>query len=179
DVETLRRRHPARRWDSRYFPGLFLPSAPQKAPPLGPMRLPEARAEARTFALRQGAEAEGVRVGREQLEARAAKDSTWTRLADHLRVSPLPQAAPRSAGRLVIPMYALVKFLDFPLQGWARFQVGLDELDEENPLAREDERSETALRDETLLLRKVLFATGGQGPLGLRYDETVHERELR
>jgi exodeoxyribonuclease V gamma subunit len=179
DVETLRRRHPAQRWDSLYFPGLVMPCASQKAPPLGTMRLPEARAEARTFALRHGAEAEGGRVRREQLEARAAKDPAWARLGDHLRVWPLPQAAPRSAGRLVIPMYALVKFLDFPLQGWARFQVGLDEHDDENPLAREDEPFETALRDETLLLREVLFAAGGQGSLALRYDETVHERELR
>jgi hypothetical protein len=76
-------------------------------------------------------------------------------------------------------MFALVKFLEFPLQGWARFRVGLDELEEEDALAREDEPFETDFREETLLLRGVLLAAARSGSLEHAYDEVVRERELR
>jgi exodeoxyribonuclease V gamma subunit len=192
DVSALRRRHPLRRWDARYFPELY-PAASAARPqgaaatkpstgaaaPLGTMRFPEARAEARTLALRQNAEAHGVRVKPDDLDVRAAHDPAWARLAEHLRVTPLPEVAAAAAAKLVIPMYALIKFLEFPLHGWARFQVGLDELDEEDPLAREDEPFETQTRDETLLLREVLFAAKNGGSLERAYDEAVRERELR
>jgi RecC C-terminal domain len=80
----------------------------------------------------------------------------------------------------VIPMYALVKFLEFPLQGWARFRVGLDEAEDDDVLARESEPFETDVRDETLLLREVLLAAREEGAsLEEAYDAVVRERELR
>jgi exodeoxyribonuclease V gamma subunit len=180
DVSALRRRHRLRRWDARYFPGLSSPAShAQSASALGTMRFSEARAEARTFALRESAEACGARVNQQELEARAAEDPAWARLAEHLRLVALPRAEATPTARLAIPIYALVKFLDFPLQGWARFHVGLDEFDEEDLLSREDEPFETEARDETLLLREILFSTGGQGSLERTYDDTVRERELR
>jgi exodeoxyribonuclease V gamma subunit len=180
DVSSLRRKHPLRRWDPLYFPELYPPeSTPRQVSMLGPMRLPEARAEARTLALRQSAAASGGRVAAEQLQARASQDSAWALLAEHLRVTRLAETWPATKERLVIPMYALVKFLDFPLQGWARFQVGLEELEDEDVLSREDEPFETPVREETLLLREILFAAGGHGSLERGYDETVRERELR
>jgi exodeoxyribonuclease V gamma subunit len=75
-------------------------------------------------------------------------------------------------------MYALVKFLEFPLQGWARYRVGLDEVDEDDAMAREDEPFETPSRDETLLLRDVFFGAGGR-PFDAAYDASAHDRELR
>jgi len=73
-----------------------------------------------------------------------------------------------------------VKFLELPLQGWARFRLGLDEYDDEDVLAREAEPFETSYREETLLLRDVLLDAAASGkPLEVAYDEKVEGRELR
>jgi exodeoxyribonuclease V gamma subunit len=90
----------------------------------------------------------------------------------------MADAARPAEGRVVIPMYALVKFLEFPLQGWARFRVGLDEAEEDDDMAREDEPFETPRREETLLLRAVLLEARGRS-LEEAYDAVVRERELR
>jgi exodeoxyribonuclease V gamma subunit len=132
---SVRRRHPLRRWDPRYFPELF-PSPAGGA--LGPMHLPEARQEARTLALRQALEQRGARVTRDELAVQAAADPAWRALADHLGMAHLAPSGRPAGGRISVPMYALVKFLEFPLQGWARFRVGLDEVDEDDVMARED-----------------------------------------
>lgn len=176
DPSVLQRRHPLRRWDPRYFPDLLSPGS---ASPFGTMRLPEAHAEAQTLALRGSMETHGDRLDRETIEARAESDGAWALLAEHLRIVRLEEVTSPSSTRIVIPMYALVKFLDFPLQGWARFRVGLDELEEEDALAREDEPFETDVRDETLLLRGVLFAANARDSLEQAYDAVVRDRELR
>jgi exodeoxyribonuclease V gamma subunit len=73
-----------------------------------------------------------------------------------------------------------VKFLEFPLQGWARFRVGLDEAEDEDLMAREDEFFETARREETLFLRAVFHSAIVQAiPLERAYDDAVRARELR
>jgi exodeoxyribonuclease V gamma subunit len=177
DASALQRRHPLRRWDPRYFPELFPDCHPPAA--LGTMRLPEARAEAQALALRRSLESHGARADRPSVEARAGADAGWAALAEHLCIARLPDAAPDDKGRVFIPMYALVKFLDFPLQGWARFRVGLDELEEEDALAREDEPFETDVRDETLLLRGVIFGAAARESLEQAYDVVVRDRELR
>jgi exodeoxyribonuclease V gamma subunit len=172
----LRRRHPLRRWDPRYFPDLF----GGEPTPLGTMRLPEARVEARALALRREMMAHGARVEPGEIAARAAVDPEWAALAKTLGLSALPGAEPSDEGRVVVSMYALTKFLEFPLQGWARFRVGLDELEEEDLLARDSEPFETELRDETLLLREVLLsARASKGEIAAAYDEAVRQRELR
>jgi exodeoxyribonuclease V gamma subunit len=174
DGSTLRRRHPLRRWDARYFPDL----SGTAATPLGTMHLPEARAEARTRALREHFERQGIPVGKEELERRASQDPAWALVADQLGLARMPDAARPAEGRVVIPMYALVKFLEFPLQGWARFRVRLDEAEGDDGMAREDEPFETPRREETLLLRSVLLEARGRS-LEDAYDAVVRDRELR
>jgi exodeoxyribonuclease V gamma subunit len=175
--EALTVRHPLRRWHPGYFPDLF-PGRPRTR--FGTTHLAEAREEARTLALRESLEANGAHVGREEVIARAAVDPAWRALAHHLGLAPVdaPGGVRNAASRVTIPMYALVKFLEFPLQGWARFRVGLDEIDEDDAMAREDEPFETPGRDVTLLLRDVFLGAGGRS-LSAAYDATVHERELR
>lgn len=178
DPTTLRRQHPLRRWDPAYFPEIF--AAATGRPGLGTMCLQEARAEARTLALRRSAESAGARVSREEVLRRAREESDWSSLAEHLRLAALPDAPPRAEDRLAIPLYAVVRFLEFPLQGWARFRLGLDELEDEDVMSREDELFETPLRDATLLLRGVfLDAAAAKRPVELVYDEEVVHRELR
>jgi exodeoxyribonuclease V gamma subunit len=180
DPGDLRHRHPLRRWDPVYFPALFgvQPRAPG---PLGTMELPEARAESATLALRQSAERHGARLALHDVVARAdAGDPAWTSLAEHLRVARLPPATPMTDARIAVPMHALVKFLELPLQGWARFRLGLDELDAEDLAGRESEPFETAPRDETLLLRDVLLdAAERKQSIEEAYDAVARARELR
>jgi exodeoxyribonuclease V gamma subunit len=178
----MRVRHPLRHWDPGYFPAVFgaraHPATTEQAARHGAMYLPEAREEAVTLALRRAIESSGARVTREDVAARAADDPAWRTLADHLGLYPPAATASRAmATRISVPMYALVKFLEFPLQGWARFRVGLDEIDEDDAMAREDEPFETPSRDETLLLRDVFF--GGPAALAAAYDAAARERELR
>jgi exodeoxyribonuclease V gamma subunit len=179
DVSTLRRRHPLRRWDGRYFPDLYPESSPTDST-LGTMCLDEARAEARTLALRLDGETCGSRVRLEDVALRASDHGPWAALADHLRLFVPPSEAPPLEPRVAIPVYAVVKFLECPLQGWARFRLGFDELEEDDAMRREDEPFETPGRDETLLLRSVLFEAASAG-LGIEavYDAQVRHRELR
>jgi len=174
-------RHPLRRWDASYFPDLF-PGRPAERdrPTLATSHLPEARAEARILALRRSLEAKGARPTPARVQELAEETPAWSRVADALGLVRVPPAEPVPDERVVIPMYALVKFLEFPLQGWARFRVGLDEAEDDDVLARESEPFETDVRDETLLLRDVLLAAReGGSSLEQAYDSVVRERELR
>jgi exodeoxyribonuclease V gamma subunit len=180
---TLCRRHPLRRWDPAYFPQLFgaQPALDEGRADLGTMDLPEARAEAATLAVRRSAERHGTRLALHDVVAGAEQgDPAWVRLAEHLRVAPLPKMAPVTDVRIAVPMHALVKFLELPLQGWAKQRLGLDETDDEDLASRETEPFETAPRDETLLLREVLLDAAARGQsIEDAYDTVARKRELR
>ena len=179
DLSSLRRRHPLRRWSPAYFPELFA-SFDRRYANLGTMRVAEASAEARTLAMRRSRERSGERVDADDVLARAATDARWGRLADHLGLVRLPEATPFPEGRVVVPLHALVKFLEFPLQGWARLRLGLDEREEDDPMDREDEPFETDVRRETVFLREVLLdAVARRCTLEEAYDGAVRGRELR
>jgi exodeoxyribonuclease V gamma subunit len=182
DVSTLRRRHPLRRWEPPYFPELFDRARPGAPVPssLGTMRLAEAHAEARTLALRQSRDRGGRRLDAEEVLLARGRDPAWAGLADHLGLVRLLDAAPVPDGRIVVPMHAILKFLEFPLQGWARYRVGLDEVDDDDPMAREDEPFETDVRREVVFLREVLLdAVARDCPVEQAYDDAVRGRELR
>jgi exodeoxyribonuclease V gamma subunit len=180
EIATLRHRHPLRRWDPAYFPGLLGHEAPAPGP-LGTMELPEARAEAVTLALRRSVERHGAHLALHDVVSHAeGGDPAWASLADHLRVARLPPAAPVTDARVAVPMHALVKFLELPLQGWARFRLGLDEYEAEDLASRESEPFETAPRDETLLLRDVLLdAAERNQSVEEAYDAVARARQLR
>jgi exodeoxyribonuclease V gamma subunit len=179
DVSALRRHHPLRRWSSAYFPELFAASDREPAN-VGTMRLAEARSEARTLALRLSADRAGRRVAPEDVLAEAATDPVWAQLADHLGLVHRLEPAPFAEDRVSVPVHAILKFLEFPLQGWARFRVGLDEVDEDDPAARQDEPFETDVRREVLFLREVLLESVARGwSLERAYDDAVRGRELR
>jgi exodeoxyribonuclease V gamma subunit len=191
DVSSLRRHHPLRRWAPAYFPELF-GAAHREPSPLGTMRIAEARAEARTLALRRSLERSGARLTADDVLVRAGcatgapgtpGDPAWGALADHLGLVRLldPALSPDAReGRLSIPIYAIVKFLEFPLQGWAKFRVGLDELEDDDPMAREDEPFETDIRREVVFLREVMLDAVARGSsIEDAYDGAVRARELR
>jgi exodeoxyribonuclease V gamma subunit len=179
DRSILRRRHPLRRWAPAYFPELF--AAPDREPgSLGTMHITEARAEARTLALRRSLDRSGQRLAPDEVLGRASVDPVWRQLADHLGLIHVLDPAPLAEGRVSVPVHALVKFLEFPLQGWARFRVGLDEVDDDDPAAREDEPFETDIRREVVFLREVLLeSVARRCSLEEAYDTAVRGRELR
>ena len=117
-----------------YFPELFAPArsraaARHDAPARGARRGADARAARSLDAARTAASTPDDVAAR----ARAA-DPAWAALADHLGLDPPPRRRrPSPTARVVVPMHAIVKFLEFPLQGWARFRVGLDEVDDDDP----------------------------------------------
>jgi hypothetical protein len=92
----------------------------------------------------------------------------------------MPPARAASEAKIVVPMHALVRFLEFPLHGWAGFRFGLSELEEDDVLARESEPFETELRQETLYLRSVVLDAKRRGvSLEQAYDDAVRAKELR
>jgi hypothetical protein len=142
--------------------------------------LPEARAEARTLALRRDIEACGERVSAEDVLALAQQEPAWAELGRHLRLAPALDRPVDTQNRIFVPLYALVKLLEFPMQAWARFCLGLDEREDDDKAATEDELFETDFRDETLFLRKVLLESTREGrDLADVYDQAARERELR
>jgi len=180
NLDGMRQRHPLLRWDPQYFPDVF-PGQGKGSRLGGAMRLPEARAEAQTLALRRDLESHGARVTPAEMLARSADDAAWAMVSSHLGLTPVPRAAPWAETRVRVPLYAIVKFLDFPLQAWARFRLGLDETDEEDAAAREDETFETDPREETMFLRGVLLDSRAAAGLSLAqvYDAAAQGRELR
>ncbi|HEV3189931.1 MAG TPA: exodeoxyribonuclease V subunit gamma, partial [Polyangiaceae bacterium] len=180
DLDGMRQRHPLLRWDPQYFPDFF-PGQAKGSRLGGAMRLPEARAEAQTLALRRDLESHGARVTPAEVLSRSADDAAWAMVSSHLGLTPLPRAAPSAETRVRIPLYAIVKFLDFPLQAWARFRLGLDETDDEDAATREDESFETDPREEAVFLREVLLDSRGAAGLSLAqvYDAAAQGRELR
>ena len=176
DVSSLVRRHPLRRWDEAYFQDVF----PAPRSPLGPMHIAEARAEACTVALRRSAEQTSARVSPEIVRARAAVAPAWRSLADHLGYAHPWNAARPFEPRLTLPMKVLASFLEWPLQGWAQFCVGLRDHDVVDLEATEEEPFGTSRRDATPLLRRVWLASrGSDRPIDAAYDAEVQARALR
>ena len=175
--------HPLRRWDLTYFPDLVRSAAEPRT--LGAMRLRQAREEAATLALRRSLENAGAgpATAADILARARAGDPAWAALAAHLGLATLPRAGSqgdRREPRIRVPLYAILKFLEFPLQGWASHRLGLEENDDQDPIAREDEPFETGFREETMFLRGVLLEAKRCGrPIPEVYDEAVRAKELR
>ena len=176
DVSSLVRRHPLRRWDEGYYPDVF--AAPPEA--LGPMHIDEAHAEARTVALRRSVDQASARVTPEIVRTRAAVAPSWRSLANHLGYTYPWNAAQPLERRLTLPLNVLRSFLEWPLQGWAQFCVGLRDDEMVDLEATEEEPLGTSRRDATPLLRRVWLASRrSDHPLDAVYDAEVHARALR
>jgi exodeoxyribonuclease V gamma subunit len=176
DPSSLVRRHPLRRWDDAYFPEVF--GAPPS--PLGTMRIDEAHAEARTVALRRSADAGDARVTRAVVRARSASETSWQSLAEHLRFFVTSDATRASSPSRTLPISVLNRFLQWPLQGWARFCIGLEDDEFVDIEALQEEPLGTGRKDVTELLRRVWFASrASDEDVETAYDAAVRARALR
>ncbi len=109
---------------------------------------------------------------------------TWARIAERLRLSePPPITDDRSV--ITVRYEALRRFLEDPLQGWARFVLELRDEEQIDPFAREDELFSTGVLSGTIELRRVLiekFRLDAENdlavPLETLYDARADRLEL-
>jgi len=151
-----------RRWDD--------PDAAQSA-------LPSVRREVRSIAL---AAALGSGAGRPSgiAHARAALAADWGAVAALLGHTSPPDLPPplEDDGTLRVSLSALRRFLECPLQGWARAVLRIVEEDEEDARSVEDEPLEPSLLDATMVLRGVLLDAQRQGAAPMLVHARTVER---
>jgi len=163
DLERLVCEHPLRRFDGRYFD-------PQSGEFLGPTFHPSARLEARARRLRRAfLEATGAERTTELDVDRAAQmlegggeglEETFPTVEP-----PATDAEPDAgAGTRALPLRALRSFLASPLQGWARYRLGLRSDDSGAGLQETDEPFELEPLEESRILREA-------------FERSVHESE--
>ncbi len=169
-------KHPVSRYDLKYFPEFT------GVPPDGDRRLAsfdlDARRGARMLALRQkidDATPHRAKPDDDRLLDRLG-DKSGERLREDLqfaRFGTAPTATDR-AQALALPIAAIRKYLECPLQGAARYSLRMLE-DEDATEQTEDEPVEQSRLDRTVMLRDVFWRAGNK-PEGI--DEE-YAREVR
>ncbi len=180
---SLATRLPLRRYGELDFPSIYDASSAQAdrfGAPLAARREAQAAALRRDLEAHLGAAAPDLATLRRglKLEIRRTLDA-------RLGLQEIPDAADAalheqaSATTVSLSISALRKFLECPLQGYARYRLGLDEDDDTDPLDAEDELLETPALARTMFLRQVfLEAHERSAPLGATYDEKRTRLEL-
>jgi exodeoxyribonuclease V gamma subunit len=183
-TETDRIVHPHRRWDPRYAPDLYAAAgAPVAGPPL-PSHSPAAERQARARALRLHLERTAAERGQrppdpDALRALVAAGTGPAAALEPIVRLPRIEAAPASTPteQVSLPLSLLRRFLECPLQAWARAVIGLRE-DDDDLAVRRDEPFQAGPLRRTLLLREVLFEMLREGVAGDRLAE-VYARRVR
>ena len=154
--------HRLRRFDPAYFPDVY-----QLGLTALPSWQPEARREAQSVELRRQL-GQGAPVGPALLRSvERQHPQAWPLLKEHLRLYDLP-AAPPLPDELRLRLTSLRRFLECPLQGYARHALGLTE-SEEDVMAIEDEPFVTGPKQAAPQLRAWMTEAlvSGADPLAL------------
>ncbi len=164
DEKTLAKltvKHPVSRYDLKYFPEFA-----DRATPDGDHEFasfdPDARRGARMLALRQ--KIDSAATHRENPQRERLLDRLGGKLRERLRedlqfaeFETAPAAAHRAPmEEFALPIAAIRKYLECPLQGAARFSLGMLE-DEDAPEQAEDEPVQQSRFDRTVMLREVFW----------------------
>ena len=101
-------------------------------------------------------------------EVRAATGSSFTALREPLGLCPPPPPAPAPSGHevLEIPITAVRKFLECPIQGAARYLLGMREEEDDDALQREDEIFATPKLHLMIGLREAFWRAVAADPTG-------------
>lgn len=154
DVEGLKRRHPLRRFDPKYFPEMF-DGEPTE---LGRSVHPEALREAQTLALKGAWQRQNFDLPSRQdlndidLEAQQL-------LAPMLSLPQLPQHREVVDERVMITFRMLRRFLENPLQGAAEFYLRLRPDNERDVFEVEDEAFHTPWSLRHAMMQDVFLST--------------------
>ena len=164
DEKTLAKltvKHPVSRYDLKYFPEFADRATPNSDHEFASFD-PDARRGARMLALRQKIDAAAThraKPDRERLLDRLG-GKLRERLQEDLQFAEFETApaAPRHAPaeELALPIAALRKYLECPLQGAARYSLGMLE-DEDAPEQAQDEPVQQSRLDRTVMLREVFW----------------------
>jgi exodeoxyribonuclease V gamma subunit len=169
DKNTLAKltvKHPVSRYDLKYFPEFADRATPNSDHEFASFD-PDARRGARMLALRQKIDAAATHrakpKGERLLDRLGAK---WReRLQEDLLFAEFETApaAPRHAPieEFALPIAALRKYLECPLQGAARYSLGMLE-DEDAPEQAQDEPVLWSRLDRTVMLRDVFWRAGAK-----------------
>ncbi len=166
DEKTLAKltvKHPVSRYDVKYFPE-FTGGSPDGDRKLSSFD-PNARRGARMLALRQkidDATPHRAKPEHDNLLDRLGNKS-GERLREDLQYAKFetaPAATKQAqAPELALPIAAIRKYLECPLQGAARYSLGMLE-EEDAPEQTEDEPVEQSRLDRTVMLRDVFWRAG-------------------
>ncbi len=182
DEKTLAKlavKHPISRYDLKYFPE-FSAGASSECEPEFASFDPDARRGARMLALRRkiGAAAPDWtrREGDGLLDGLGGKLREWVK--DDLQFAKF-ESAPAATTfapmeELALAIAAIRRYLECPLQGAARYSLGMLE-DEEAPEDAEDEPVEQSRLNRAVMLRKVFWRAGGK----LDAIDEEYAREVR
>lgn len=156
-LDDLVETHPISSYDLSYFPDLTGESS-------------ELSVQSASIEARRGAQARALRHDLERhLDAPSPAsvlddvgEETRSRLAPVLRLPSPPSHLPGPPERRVLPLYALQRFLESPLQGAAQYVLGLraDEASQADP----DEPLVVDRQARTTLLREAFFEGNGDAP---------------
>ncbi len=176
DEKTLRAmtiEHPVSRYDLNYFPDL-LKEFPELAPDDRERHAelvtfdPEARRGARMSAVRGSLRVHFENVvlpGRDTPIVDKLGDEARAKLEKTLRMIRLPdnsQGDDHDAAEIELSIAALRKFLECPLQGAARYALGMVAEDGDDGPDNEDEPLETTVLERTMMLRDAFWFGRGE-----------------
>ena len=165
--------HPVSRYDLKYFPE-FVDGTKSELTHENEISSfdPDARRGARMLALKERSKFDGdILLDRSEgkLGARLRKELQF---AEFTAPSDAEQHAP--SDEIALPIAAIRRYLECPLQGAARYSLGMLE-DEDPPEEAEDEPIEQSRLDRTVMLRNVFRRAGGK----LDALDEEYARELR
>ncbi len=163
DVMTVK--HPVSRYDCRYFPDLPQEDDTKRHPEMLGFD-PDARRGARIIAMRQALK---DHCGDATLPARS--EGLIEKLAEDVRsalrktlrvIEPEKSAAVDEEREIILPIAALRNFLECPLQGAARYALGIVDEDGDAVGDDMDEPLEETVLERTILLREAFWLGRGR-----------------
>ena len=155
--------HPVSRYDLKYFPDLKIDSTSQSDLEFASFD-PDARAGARMLALRQILEQRHqLAPSGDPLDCLDAE--ARERVTEELQFPRFDMPSNQQQGavteEIALPIAAVRRHLECPLQGAARYSLGM--LDDEDPPQQvDDEPVEQSRLDRTVMLRNVFWRVGGK-----------------
>jgi len=169
--------HPVSRYDLRYFPELGNEAASHSAVELTSFDV-DAHRGARMLALRHKIDGDDAKPDDESLLERLDRESR-ARVRRELKFAEFgtsSEAARQAAAEeIALPIAAIRRYLECPLQGAARYSLGMLE-DEDAPEEAEDEPIEQSRLDRAVMLRNVFWRAGGDSQA--LDDEYSHELRI-